>query len=37
VNALRTLQVWQFRVCQIQFKSWKPFFSHYWNDYEVLR
>jgi hypothetical protein len=31
------LQVWQFRVCQIQFKSWKPFFSHYWNDYEVLR
>uniref|UniRef100_A0A383V720 Uncharacterized protein n=1 Tax=Tetradesmus obliquus TaxID=3088 RepID=A0A383V720_TETOB len=29
-------QVWQFRVCQIQFKSGWKFFSQYWNIYEVM-
>eukprot|EP00878_Enallax_costatus_P006826 GHUV01007154.1.p1 GENE.GHUV01007154.1~~GHUV01007154.1.p1 ORF type:complete len:909 (+),score=228.54 GHUV01007154.1:392-3118(+) len=29
-------QVLQFRICKMQFRSWKPFFAHYWNDYEIV-
>eukprot|EP00775_Hariotina_reticulata_P010000 gene10000-10154_t len=29
-------QVWQFRVCRVQFRSWSQFLTHYWNDYEIV-
>eukprot|EP00879_Flechtneria_rotunda_P000618 GHRR01000731.1.p1 GENE.GHRR01000731.1~~GHRR01000731.1.p1 ORF type:complete len:1462 (+),score=478.47 GHRR01000731.1:180-4565(+) len=29
-------QVSQFLLCWVQFRSYKPFFAHFWNDYEML-